>query len=187
MTVIYSTIDTIDEYEILFHEFHIKYTTYSVSEINHNLIYLAAGLGLSNSIHEKFIKCIIEDYIRINRLSNTKKKKLINSYKAPNKIKDFVTLLGLDLVEAFDLMKLDIQANYSHIDSFYSVIAVISDQRNIRNDYLHGDFNILDEIDLSVFQENIIDFQKIHNFLFKMIRYSFLKNITSLPDISLSI
>lgn len=184
MEITYSTLDTIEEYDNLFRDFHIEYSNYSILNKNKNLIYLSAGLGLSNSIHEKFIKSIIEEYMQIIPLSNNRKGDIIRKYKAPNKINELVILLGLNLNEAFNLMQVDIQTNHPYISSYQNLISYISLQRNIRNNYMHGDFSILDDITISIFKENVLDFQEIHNFLFKMIRYSFLTNRSTLPNLS---
>jgi len=187
MATSYSSLDTIDNYEFLFKEFKIKFDKYADFEKRKRLIYFSAGLGLSNSFHEKFIKSIIEEYKMFHSLSNSKKKDIIWNHKAPGTTKRFVDLLELDLDESFNLYKEDIQSKFSHIDSFDSVIAVISEQRDIRNNYMHGDFDFLDEIEAETFKDNIIDFQIIHHFIIKLIRYSFYKNKDKLPDIGTKI
>jgi len=101
-------------------------------------------------------------------------------------IEDFVNLLNLNLNEAFELNKIDIQKKFKIINSVDNLISILSMQRDIRNDYLHGDFNFDDDISFETFKENILDFQQIHNFILKIIRYSFLNNISKLPDISAS-
>lgn len=184
MAIDYSIIDTIENYDTLFKKFHNDNQSYGTLDTGSRLIYLTAGLGLSNSIHERFIKSMIEEYIKIHGLSKTKKKKIIDGYKAPKKVISFVTLLGLDLNEAFELNKIDIQEKFTLINSIDNLMEILNDQREIRNDYLHGDFNFNDEIIFETFNENIIEFQEIHNFILKIIRYSFIKNIDNLPDIS---
>ncbi len=184
MAIEYSTFDTIQNYDILFRKLYNDNKSYELLDKSSRLIYLAAGLGLSNSIHEKFIKSIIEEYIKINALSNTKKNTAIKRYKAPNKLIDFVELLNLDLNEAFQFMKMDIQDKFRLINSVDNLMSILKDQRSNRNDYLHGDFNFHDEIVFDTFKENIIDFQEIHNFILKITRYSFVKNMGNLPDIS---
>lgn len=187
MAIDYSTIDTIENYDILFEKFYNDNDSYEILDKSSKLIYLAAGLGLSNSIHEKFIKSMITEYINIHELSNTKRDIVIRRYKAPNKLIDFVELLDLDLNEAFEFMKIDIQGKFQLINSVDNLMGILKDQRNNRNDYLHGDFNFSDEILFDTFKENIIDFQEVHNFILKITRYSFIKNINSLPDISMSL
>jgi|GEM_PF-2257892 len=187
MEIEYSTLDTIQNYDILFEKFYYDNQSYEILDKNSRLIFLSAGLGLSNSIHEKFIKSIIEEYIRIHQLSTTKKKEAIRRFKAPKQIIAFVQLLSLDLNEAFKLNKIDIQEKFDHIDSVDSLMSILNLQRDIRNDYLHGDFNFNDEILFNSFKENIIDFQKIHNFVLKITRYSFINNIDHIPDISVNL
>lgn len=183
MATEYSTIETIQNYENLFKNFFNYLDGYDNLDKNSKLIYLSAGLGLSNSIHEKFIKSILYENMKICKLSRRKIKKLINKYKAPNQIEDFVKLLHLNLEEAFELNKIDIQKKYNIIDSVENLISVLNIQREIRNEYLHGDFNFHEDISFETFKDNIIDFQEIHNFILKIIRYSFLSNMDNLPDI----
>lgn len=181
MELTYSTLDTISNYEDLFREFH----NYQELDKNKKLIYFTSGLGLSNSIHEKFIKSIIHEYNNLFRsLSNTRKEKIIRAYKTPNQIQNFINLLNLDLKEAFNLNLDKIREKYSHINSFESLISNISIQRGKRNDYLHGDFNFSDTIEDITFKENILDFQELHKFLFDLVRYSFYNDISNLPDLS---
>ncbi|KEI94807.1 hypothetical protein [Clostridium botulinum] len=184
MAIEYSTIETIQSYDSLFKKFCNDSESYKNLDKSSRLIYLAAGLGLSNSIHEKFIKSVIYEYMKIYELSNTKKEEVIKKYKAPQKIADFIQLLHLDLNEAFELNKIDIQKKFKIINSIDNLMSILSLQRDIRNDYLHGDFNFYDDIPFENFKENIIDFQEVHNFILKITRYSFIQNINSLPDIS---
>lgn len=184
MAIDYSTLDTIQNYDSLFKEFYNQRESYNELDNNSRLIYLTAGLGLTNSIHEKFIKSMIAEYINIYKLSNKKREKVIQRYKSPNKLIEFVELLQLDLNEAFEFMKRDIQEKFELINSVESLMSILKEQRNNRNDYLHGDFNFSDEILLDTFQENIIDFQEVHNFILKITRYSFIKNRDNLPNIS---
>lgn len=184
MGIDYSTIDTIENYDTLFRKFHDYINNYEALDSSSKLIYLTAGLGLSNSIHERFIKSIFEEYGKLHELSKTKKQKAINSYKAPKKVISFVTLLELDLNEAFELNKIDIQQKFALINTLDNLMDILNNQREIRNDYLHGDFNFNDEIVFDIFNQNIIQFQEIHNFILKIIRYSFIKNIDVLPNIS---
>lgn len=187
MAIEYSTIETIQSYDSLFEEFCNDSKSYDRLDKNSRLIYLAAGLGLSNSIHERFIKSIIYEYMKVYGLSIRKKERVVKKYKAPTMILDFVNLLNLNLNEAFELNKIDIQKRFKIIDSVDNLISILSIQRDIRNDYLHGDFNFYDEISFETFKENIIDFQQIHNFILKIVRYSFLNSITNLPNISDSV
>lgn len=186
MEITYSTLETIEEYEIVFREFYDKYNNYSDLDKNHRLIYLTAGLGLSNSIHEKFIKSIIFEYedFKNDKLSKNQKQRVISNYKTLQNIEKFVNILNLNLNESFDLRIEEIPRNYSHINSVSNLISIICEQRKIRNDYLHGDFNFSDEIDSEIFKDNILNFQTLHNLLFKMIRESFLNNILDLPNIT---
>jgi len=184
MAIEYSTIETIQSYDSLFEKICNYSKNYNDFDKNSKLIYLAAGLGLSNSIHEKFIKSILHEYMKIYNLSHRKREKAIKTYKAPKKIVDFVNLLNLNLDEAFELNKIDIQKKYKIINSVDNLINM---QRDIRNDYLHGDFNFYDDISFETFKENVIDFQQIHNFVLKIIRYSFLNSINNLPDISVNL
>ena len=186
MEINYSTLETIEEYETLFKHFHKQYENYSDLDRDKRLIYLSAGLALSNSIHEKFVKSIVNEYeeYKNTKLSEKDKEKVIRFYKAPKSIKILVEKLNLNLEESFNLIKESIQESYSYIDSFSSLFIVISEQRSIRNDYLHGDFNFSDEIESNIFKLNILDFQQKHNFLFKIIRNSFLNGFLNLPNIS---
>lgn len=187
MEIEYSTIETIQCYDVLFEKFYNDNESYEILDNSDKLIYLAAGLGLSNSIHERFIKSVIAEYMKIYELSNTKKKEAIYKYKTPKQIVNFVTLLHLDLNEAFELNKGDLQRKFSLINSVDNLMDILNIQRDTRNDYLHGDFNFYDEILFDTFKENIIDFQEIHNFVLKIIRYSFINSIDNLPDISISL
>ncbi|MCB2300863.1 hypothetical protein [Clostridium tagluense] len=184
MAIEYSTIETIQNYDTLFQKFYNDNISYKNLDKGDILIFFAAGLGLSNSIHEKFIKGIIEEYIKIHALSNRKKEKIIKRFKAPKQIVDLVALLDLDLNEAFELNKVDIQEKFVLINSVDNLMDILNVQRDTRNDYLHGDFNFDDEILFNTFKENIIDFQEIHNFILKITRYSFFKNIENIPDIA---
>jgi len=184
MAIEYSPLETIQNYDVVFQKFINDNEEYKSLDDSSKLIYFTAGLGLSNSIHERFIKSIISEYVKIHELSNNKKKDLIKSYKTPNKINDFVILLNLDLDEAFELNKVDIQSKFSIINSVDNLISILNMQRSIRNNYLHGDFNFDDEILFEDFKENIIHFQQIHNFILRIMRYSFISNIDKLPDIS---
>lgn len=187
MEIEYSTLDTIESYDRLFYDFSNRREQYDLLNKNKRLIYLAAGLGLSNSIHEKFIKSVIEEYKAVYSLSNNKRNKIINTYKAPKKVKEFVELFGLNLDEAFELNKLEIQSKFNIIDSVDNLLNIISEQRDVRNNYLHGDFNFSEDILFDTFKMHIIEFQELHSFILKIIRYSFISNRENLPDISLAI
>ncbi|EPS48957.1 hypothetical protein CFSAN002368_18691 [Clostridium botulinum A1 str. CFSAN002368] len=111
------------------------------------------------------------------------KKQLIRKYKSPKGINGFVQLLNLDLNEAFQLNKLEIKDKF-FINSVDNLINILEMQRDVRNDYLHGDFNFDDDILFEIFKDNILDFQEIHSFILKITRYSFLNSLNNLPDIS---
>ncbi|KGN00949.1 hypothetical protein IRP63_12240 [Clostridium botulinum] len=184
MAIEYSTIETIQSYDSLFEKFCNNVKKYEKLDKRSRLIYLTAGLGLSNSIHEKFIKSILYEYMKVYELSNRKKEKAIKKYKTPKMTADFIQLLHLNLNEAFELNRIDIQKKFNIINSVDNLMSILSMQRDTRNDYLHGDFNFYDDISFETFKENIIDFQEVHSFILKITRYSFLKNINNLPDIS---
>lgn len=184
MAIEYSMIETIQSYDNLFEKFCKDSENYNNLDKSSKLIYLAAGLGLSNSIHEKFIKCIIYEYTKIYQLSNAKKERAIRKYKTPKMTIKFTELLHLDLNEAFELNKIDIQEKIEIVNSIDNLMSILNIQRNIRNNYLHGDFNFYDNISFEIFKENIIDFQEVHSFILKIARYSFLQNINNIPDIS---
>ncbi len=186
MDVEYSSNETIESYNNIFKKFKEKINNYDELDNHNKLIYLIAGLGLSNSIHEKFIKCIVNDYCRLHELSNNKKNAIIRKYKSPKGIKQFVELLTLDLNEAFNLNEMEIKKKLC-INSVDNLIYILEVQRDTRNDYLHGDFNFDDEILIDKFKENIIDFQQAHSFMLTIIRYSFLQKINDIPDISYKI
>lgn len=183
MAIEYSSNETIQNYDIVFKKFHEKIKDYSNLDKHSKLIYLTAGLGLTNSIHERFIKSIINEYTELYELSENKKKTIISKYKSPKAIKDFIELLSLDLNEAFELNKLEIKDIFC-IDSVDNLINILQVQRNIRNNYLHGDFNFHEDIVIEIFNKNILEFQEIHSFILKITRYSFIKNLDILPDIS---
>ena len=183
MAIEYSSSETIESYNSTFRRFNEKIASFDTLDNQSKLIFLIAGLGLTNSIHERFIKSIIYEYTTIHQLSENAKKKLIRQYKSPKGIKGFVRLLNLDLNEAFELNKIEIKDEF-FIDSVDNLINVVELQRDVRNDYLHGDFNFNDDIVFEIFKDNILDFQKIHSFILKITRYSFIKNLNSLPDIS---
>jgi len=183
MEIHYSSLDTIEKYNTLFNEFSSTKTSYLTLNINRQLIDFSSGLGLSNSIHERFIKSILSEYKNRYSLSNTKKDKIIYKYKSPKKIKEFIELFELNLDESFDLMKNEIQTKYPIINNMDNLLSIIKEQRDIRNDYLHGDFNFSDEISFEKFNEHLLRFQEIHNYVFKIIRYSFNKNIDNLPEL----
>lgn len=184
MDVNYSSLDVIEKYELVFKELIIDEEEYDLNNDYRKLIDMVGGLGLTNSIHEKFIKCILSEYSRLYGLSNTKKEKLVKKYKTPNKIKDFAQDLRLDLEEAFALQKGSIQSKYAYITNVESILSVVSDQRKIRNDYLHGDFNFNDNIGYELYCQQITQFQELHNFIFKIFRYSFIRNIDLLPELT---
>ena len=173
MAIEYSSIETIESYDSVFIKFNKKSEEYNSLDNHSKLIILVAGLGLTNSIHERFIKSIIYEYTKIHDLSQRKKDKLVKLYKSPKGIRGFVNLFKLDLQEAFDLKKLEIPNGF-----------LINSVDNLINNYLHGDFNFDDDIMFEVFKDNILDFQKIHSFTLKITRYSFVKNLSNLPDIS---
>jgi len=179
----YSLIDTIESYDKLFSEFCSESLEYENLNKNYRLIYLASGLGLSNSIHEKFIKSIIYQYSGLYQLSSNQQKKLIRNYKSPKRIEEFVSLFNLDLEEAFNINKPSIINYFGIIESVNNLISVLNQQRDIRNDYLHGDFNFEDDISFDQFKENIIYFQKIHNIVLRITKYSFTAKLNELPDI----
>ena len=183
MAIEYSSIETIESYDSVFIKFNKKSEEYNSLDNHSKLIILVAGLGLTNSIHERFIKSIIYEYTKIHDLSQRKKDKLVKLYKSPKGIRGFVNLFKLDLQEAFDLKKLEIPNGFL-INSVDNLINILEIQRDVRNNYLHGDFNFDDDIMFEVFKDNILDFQKIHSFTLKITRYSFVKNLSNLPDIS---
>ena len=184
MEIEYSTHETIEKYDILFKYFEKDSTNYYSLNKNMQLIYLTAGLGLTNSIHERFMKSILIEYTNIHSLSKGKKKDFIRRYKSPNNIKDFISIFNLNLEESFELRKTEIQKDINIIDSVESLLGRITIQRDIRNNYLHGDFNFSDDIVFEKFKEHIMDFQQIHSWSLKIIRESFISNLSSLPDIS---
>lgn len=183
MDINYSSLDTIENYSLVFRELKMDEQVYYMNNENKKLVYIVAGLGLTNSIHEKFIKCILSEYSKLYDLSRNNMDKLIRKYKAPNKIREFANDLRLDLEEAFNLEKMSIQNKYAHIINVESILSVISEQRQIRNDYLHGDFDFRDNISYELYCRQITQFHEIHNFIFKIFRYSFKKNIDSLPEL----
>ncbi|WP_346877716.1 hypothetical protein [Clostridium sp. UBA5712] len=183
MAIEYSSNETIQSYDNVFRKFNEKIEDYNELDNNSKLIYLTAGLGLTNSIHERFIKSIIYEYTNLYELSENKKKLVIRKYKSPKGIKGFVELLSLDLEEAFELNKLEIKDKF-FIDSVDNLINMLEIQRDVRNDYLHGDFNFHDDILFEIFKDNVLEFQQLHSFILKITRYSFLNNLNKLPDIS---
>lgn len=186
MEIEYSSNETIQSYDSIFKKFINKSDEYNKLDNSGKLIFLVAGLGLTNSIHERFIKSIIYEYTNIYKLSENKKKNLVRKYKSPKGIKSFIQLFELNLNEAFELNKQEIKDEF-FIDSVENLISILDVQRDVRNDYLHGDFNFDDNIVFEMFKENILDFQKIHSFILKITRYSFMNNLTNLPDISSTI
>lgn len=183
MAIEYSSNETIQSYDNVFKKFNEKIGNYNELDNHSKLIYLTAGLGLTNSIHERFIKSIVNEYTNLYELSENKKKLIIKRYKSPKGIKGFVELLSLDLREAFELNKLEIKDKF-FVDSVDNLINMLGVQRDVRNDYLHGDFNFHDEIVFEIFKDNILEFQQIHSFILKITRYSFINNLNNLPDIS---
>lgn len=183
MDINYSSLDVIEKYDLIFRELLIGEEEYDLNTDYRKLIDMVGGLGLTNSIHEKFVKCIISEYSRLHTLSNNKKGKLVKKYKTPNKIKDFAEDLQLDLDEAFNLEKESIQDKYAYITNVESILSVVSEQRKIRNDYLHGDFNFIDTISYELYCQQITQFQELHNFIFKIFRYSFTRNMNLLPEL----
>lgn len=183
MDIVYSSNDTIEKYTTLFSNFCEVEEKFNDISNDRRLIDFSAGLALTNSIHERFIKCIIEEYSRAKNieLSNTKKDKIIKKYKTPKSINAFINLLHLDVGEGFEFYKNELDGNL--ITSFENIISVIKEQRDIRNSYLHGDFNFEDMIVYDDFYSNLVLFQKYHVTMFKIIRYSFTSNVDKLPEI----
>jgi len=183
MDVNYSSLDTIENYGLIFKELAMTESQYGLKNNYKQLIYTVAGLGLTNSIHERFIKCILAEYSRLHSLSKTKMDKLIRQYKSPKNIVALANDLQLDLEEAFNLEKKLIQNKYAYITNVESILNVVSEQRKIRNDYLHGDFSFTDAISYGLYSQQVTEFHEIHNFIFKIFRYSFNSNLGSLPKL----
>lgn len=179
----YSSLDTIENYALVFEELLMNESQYDKNNHNKKLVYIVAGLGLTNSIHEKFIKCILAEYSRLYTVSNKKREKLIRRYKAPKNIVNLAQDLELDLDEAFNLEKSSIQGKHAHITNVASILSVVSEQRDARNNYLHGDFDFSDAISYELYCQQVTDFHEIHNFIFKIFRYSFNRNLASLPEL----
>jgi len=181
MIINYSSNETIEKYTTLFNEFADIEDEYVQLTNNRHLIDFSAGLALTNSIHERFVKSIFSDYAKTHTLSNTKKEKLIKLYKAPQKADSFVILFNLNLEEGFNLYRPDLPEE-NVITSFENILTIIKEQRGIRNKYMHGDFNFTDSIIYTEFHKNLIDFQKYHVIMLKIIRYSFYNSINELPE-----
>ncbi|MCC5426783.1 hypothetical protein, partial [Clostridium botulinum] len=62
MDIEYSSNETIQSYDSIFKNFNDKIKEYNGLDKQSKLIFLIAGLGLTNSIHERFIKSIIYEY-----------------------------------------------------------------------------------------------------------------------------
>ncbi len=182
MDVGYSSLDIIEKYNLVFSEFIIDEEKYDTNNNNRKLIDIVGGVGLTNSIHEMFVKCIVSEYGNLYTLSNTKKNLLIKYYKSPKAIKYFASDLNLNLEEAFNLEKAPIQSKYAYIINVENLLSMISEHRELRNNYLHGDFDFEDNISYELYCENITRFQEMHNFVFKIFRYGFNKNIDCLPE-----
>jgi hypothetical protein len=184
MRINYSSLDTIDEYSNIFRQFCSSEIDFMALHKNRKLIDLTAGLGLSNSIHERYIKSILNEYMEIHDLSNRVFTRLVKNYKAPQKIKDFALLLNIDLEEGFNLYKNEINTKYPLIDNKENLLLLITDQRYLRNNYMHGDFNFNDIIEYNIFKQFVLEFQDQHNYVLKIFKYSFNKYLDSLPDLS---
>lgn len=185
MEINYSSLDTISEYEFLFTEFICNENEYCNLNDNRKLIDFSAGLGLTNSIHEKFVKSIFKEYKFQDghNLSKTQYDRYTKKYKSPKKIKEFANLFNLDLNTGYNLLRNEIQLQHPFINSLDNLLNVICEQRDIRNDYLHGDFEISLDIVYSTFNENVVDFQNLHNYILKIFRYSFMESLNELPDL----
>lgn len=177
MDITYSTTETLEAYEVIFKEFKTRYKKYSKLNKEEKLIYFTSGLGITNSIHENFVKCILEKYSKIYELSKNKKSNIIRGYKGTKSLKGFIGLFDLNLNEAFSLEYLAEDS----IESVESILTAIGNQKDIRNEYLHGDINFKKEISEIDFNENVIEYQKLHIKILKLIEYTFDSNISSLP------
>lgn len=173
-----SLYEILERYSLVFKEFKKK--DYETLNKNHKLIYFVSGLGLSNSVHEKFIKKILDNYSKQYIVSNNQIAKILRKYKSTKELENFAIELGLDLEEAFNMKKDDIPNN--HISEIGEVFEALNLQKDIRNDYLHGDFMFLNEIQKNFFLENIVEYQKKHVFLLEVFRYSFDSNIHRLNN-----
>lgn len=164
--------DIIDFYNKVFKKIADKYVIFESLDHHNQILYFTAGLALSNSIHETFITTLLEEL----KLSKNKTEEIKKSYKGPLSIEGFIKLLKLDLEEPFNLQKEILKPEITTISNLKNITDFIKEQRSIRNDYLHGDYDIKLRISLADFENNLIKYQKIHNFLFSLIIYSFNKN-----------
>lgn len=171
-TYINSSIDIIDFYNSSFLKINNKFSDFENLDHHDKILYFTAGLALSNSIHEAFITSLLEQL----RLTSNTIAKIKKVYKGPLSIENFICLLKLDLSESFEINKHKLNTQLIIINDFKNIVNFIKEQRGIRNQYLHGDYNINSSIPSIDFQTNLIEYQKVHSFLFSMILYSFNKN-----------
>lgn len=189
--MIYSVYDIEFNYKKCLEEFKKAEVGFTLVNKTRKIIEVSGGLAITNSIHEMYIKSILEDYVRVNRkkygISSYQHKNLVKKYKSPLKLKKIIDDLELDLTEGFNLKKEGLASNFSHLNSYEAILTTIIMQRDDRNHYLHGDFSFNRDIEIDFYKEKIVQFQQLHSFMLGVTYYSFNQNKFNLPNLLLKL
>ena len=158
---------------------NLKNVTYKEQFLN-----LSGGLAATNSIHEMFIKSILKRHQGQHEISSSKYAKLVRKYKSPIDFRKFIIDLELDLDEAFLFYIEDLKKDFPYISTLDEVIATIKLQRESRNKYLHGEFSLEGPFSFNLYENEVINFRKLHFFLITLVDYSYTKNYDAIIDLT---
>lgn len=170
--------DIVDFYNNIFGKIKSNFQEFENLQDYEQIYNYTAGLAISNSIHEMFIINMLKKL----QLSNTKIEKIRKKYKSPSEIQNFIELLDLNLTESFNLKKDSVTLKTFILSEYRTLIEFITEQKKIRNSYLHGDYNITKKISKEEFEKFIIDYQASHSLLINLLIYSFNQNIVYIKE-----
>lgn len=179
----YSINDILDFYKNISFNFNNRSIQLDYLETNDQLIEMLGGLALTNSVHEMFIKSVLNDHRAINEFSNSKNNTLIKLFKSPKDLKQFIEKTELDLTSAFSIYREEIKEVAPEISEYGELLEILVNQRVIRNDFLHGDFSFEQPIQKTLFDNEVVKFQKIHYLLLKIINYSYIANSDNIASL----
>lgn len=129
------------------------------------ILYITSGLGISNSLYEKFSKALMQIYCNI--INST-----IDHYirfKAVGKIKDLISNLNLNLEYQFNLKKNEFNFQIP-IQNYNELIERFSNSYLKRNYYLHGDFDLNENIDKNTFKEYVLEIMELQIFITELLK-----------------
>ena len=141
----------------------------------HNFLKMVSGVGFINTVYEKFSKVLLSTYCSIK---NEKIDKYIK-YKSLAKLKELVKELGLDLENQYNLKNLKRSILYNNLD-YNGMLNLFLDSYNERCDYLHGDFDLKEQITEEKYNKSVIEILEIETVVIGILRDTFVQEIQNM-------